>query len=159
MSVGEFEGGQVHSSAVLSARCFQNRWAKQFLCPVYDKWRKEQGCIEIFVAGAPFMWRGSIQGLTKGMSQLQRKEAFHRNWSVTLCFAWPQGPQWHKRGPQHWFCSNKCLLWVSVFEEQWQKGMTRGSCFQPLFPKGLSRRESSVQPDWGEEMRVMESSS
>lgn len=78
---------------------------------------RSRAVLEICVVGAPFMWRGSIQGLTKAMSQLQRKEAFHRNWSVTLCFAWPQGPQWHKRGPQHWFCSNKCLLSVSVFEE------------------------------------------
>lgn len=50
-----------------------------FLCPVYAKRRKERGCIEICVAGAPFMLRDCIQGLTKGMSQLQRKEAFHRS--------------------------------------------------------------------------------
>lgn len=28
---------------------------KHSLCPVYEKWRKEQDCIEICVVGAPFM--------------------------------------------------------------------------------------------------------
>lgn len=55
------------------------QWAKALSVPVYDKQRKEGGCIEICVVGAPFKLRDSIQGLTKGMSQLQRKEAFHRS--------------------------------------------------------------------------------
>lgn len=155
MQKEEFEGGQAHSSAVLSARCFQSWWAKHCLCPVYDKWRKEQDCIEICVVGARSCEEAPFRALQRLWVNCKERRHFTETEVWPFVLPDPKVLGDTKGDPStDSAATNACCEWVylrSSDKKEWPEVLVSSPCFP--------RDCQGGQPDWGGEMKVLESSS